>query len=261
MPQVSGFATRRAQARERATIETTNSPPAACEERGPDTGASQPVEGLRWQACDGPNGAHFCGETPQSAFPARATAGRRQKTQVSPRDSANSATHFHPQRDESAETRDESAFFLGGGIGSGPKRSLCHCQRLVPSPGFQEPGFGLPSSRGQASTRVGPKNRLIVGEPGLRRRIDGTYRRLSRPFRAPQFFGAVQPRETAQDRRRPGRESADPPRNPPSYVLKQAEHPFQSTPSNSGNPGRPATLAVTCREIPGTVPGSLGGLL
>jgi hypothetical protein len=103
-----------AQARERATIETTNFPPAACEERGPDTGASQPVEGLRWQACDGPNGAHFCGETPQSAFPARATAGRRQNASFSQR-SANSATHFHPQRDESA------VFFLGGGILGGPR--------------------------------------------------------------------------------------------------------------------------------------------
>jgi hypothetical protein len=79
---------------------------------------------LRWQACDGPNGAHFCGETPQSAFPARATAGRRQKTEdgsFSQR-SANSATHFHPQSDESAENRDESAvFFLGGGILGGPR--------------------------------------------------------------------------------------------------------------------------------------------
>ena len=206
MPQVSGFATRRAQARERATIETTNFPPAACEERGPDTGASQPVEGLRWQACDGPNGAHFCGETPQSAFPAIATAGRRQNASFSQR-SAASAIHFHPQRDESAETRDESAFFLGGGIGSGPKRSLCHCQRLVPSPGFQEPGFGLPSSRGQASTRVGPKNRLIVGEPGLRRRIDGTYRRLSRPFRAPQFLEPSNPGKLH-------RIAADPAENP-----------------------------------------------
>ena len=124
MAQVPGFATRSARTRERATIETANSPTAACEERGPNTGASQPVEGLGWQACDGPNGAHFCGETPQSAFPARATAGRRQKTEggsFSQR-SANSATHYHPQSDESVEKRDESAvFFLGGGILGGPR--------------------------------------------------------------------------------------------------------------------------------------------
>ena len=79
---------------------------------------------MGWQACDGPNGAHFCGETPQSAFPARATAGRRQKTEggsFSQR-SANSATHYHPQSDESVENRDESAvFFLGGGILGGPR--------------------------------------------------------------------------------------------------------------------------------------------
>ena len=124
MPQVPGFATRRAAAREHRTIGTMNSPVSACEERGPNTGASQPVEGLGWQACDGPNGAHFCGETPQSAFPARATAGRRQKTEggsFSQR-SANSATHYHPQSDESVENRDESAvFFLGGGILGGPR--------------------------------------------------------------------------------------------------------------------------------------------
>ena len=79
--------------------------------------------------------------------------------------SANSATHFHPQSDESVEKRDESAvFFLGGGdlAGPGPVRDA--------NPGSPALRVGNPRRGVTRPFRPGPRRTSSVNTAAPRTR-------------------------------------------------------------------------------------------